>query len=276
MILRLFGIVAAVAVAIPASAETLRFDGRIEASERAEISSRLNAVVVEVLFRGGEEVTEGAPLIRLDQAEARLALAEAEAGMEAATGALAHAEREADRISRLRSRGIAADVQADAAGQDVRRARTALARANIALERAKLDVSRTVIRAPISGRVGRPRTSVGAFLEAESGAALGEVIRMEPVLVAYRVPYAARLNALKTSGAASLDELLDQITLRLLLPNGETYPHRAKPDFATAVVDPADGAVTVWAAVANPDGLLRPGLDVTVISEIGPPQEALQ
>ena len=49
-------------------AEPLIFEGRIEAAHQAVLATRINGVVAEILFNGGDEVIEGQPLIRLDPA----------------------------------------------------------------------------------------------------------------------------------------------------------------------------------------------------------------
>ncbi len=49
---------------------------------------------------------------------------------------------------------------------------------------------------------------IGAFVEAQAGVPLAEIVQLDPALVAYEVPYGVRLDALERSGVASLKELL--------------------------------------------------------------------
>ena len=255
-----------------ASAESLVFQGRVEAAERAELSSRLDGVVAEILFSGGEAVTAGQTMIRLDPSDAQLDLAVAEARLSKARAELAGAEREATRQEELFKRGIASDAVVGPARTARAAARASVALAEAERARAELDVSRTLIRAPITGVAGQPMTAVGAFLEAESGAPLGEIIALDPVILAYRVPYATRLATLAASGAPTLDALFERISLSVELPGSVTYPYRASPDNASASVDPPDGTVTVRAPIANPGALLRPGMEITVRVTIASPE----
>lgn len=258
----------AAVLTVSADAQTLVLDGKVEPSERAVLSSRLNGVVAETLFRGGEHVVAGQPLIRLDAADAQLAVAVADAEVAAARAQLDGATRNARRQEELFERGISADAVVGPARTALAAAEAGLALAQARHEIALLDLERTVIRAPIEGFVSRTDVAVGAFLEAEAGPPLASIAALDPVIVAYATPYADRLTVLEESGAASVEELFERISLSLLLPRDGLYPHKAVPLAASAEVDEASGAVTVWARFPNPDALIRPGMRVTVLSNI--------
>ncbi|MEM9782898.1 MAG: efflux RND transporter periplasmic adaptor subunit [Pseudomonadota bacterium] len=255
--------------AIPvAGAQTLVFEGIVEASDQAVLSTRLDGVVAEVLFEGGERVTAGQPLIRLDPVDARLQLAVAEAELARAEAELAGATRNANRQEALNERGIAADAVVGPARTRRAAAEAALQLAQAERDRAALDLERAVIRAPIDGFVSAPAVVVGQFIEAEAGPPLASVVALDEVTVAYRAPYAERLSVLAATGAETVDALLAMIRLSLILPGGQAFGGTATPRMASPVVDPETGTVTVWARFDNADGLLRPGMQVTVQSRI--------
>ncbi|MEM6488185.1 MAG: efflux RND transporter periplasmic adaptor subunit [Pseudomonadota bacterium] len=270
---------AALAAALPALASAeqpqgatadsvLVFEGRVQASRSAVVSTRLDGVVAEVLFRGGERVRAGQPLIRLDPADAELALAVADARVAQAEAELAGAVREATRQEALFARGISPDAVVGPARTARTAAEATLALARAEREQAAVDLARTVIPAPIDGFVSAPAVVVGQFLEAEAGPPLATVVALDPVTVAYRAPYADRLRVLAATGARTVDQLLAGIRLRLVLPGERAYPATAVPSKASPTVDPSTGTVTVWASFPNPDGLLRPGMAVTVLSDV--------
>ncbi len=258
--------------ATPALADTLEFQGRVEAVHYAELASHLNGIITEIAFEGGEEVEAGDPLITLDPAEFELAVAHAKALLASARAELTLAEQEARRVRDLSGRGVATDARRDAAEATLAVARAGTLMAEAELERARLDLSRTVIAAPISGFVSRPMAAVGTFVEAEAGPPLGVIVQLDPALVAYQVPYAVRLESMEKSGAGSLEELFGRITLRLVLPNGQTYPLTAQPRFTDATIDPESGELTIWARFDNPNLILRPGMQLTVLSDIAVPE----
>ncbi|MEO1492332.1 MAG: efflux RND transporter periplasmic adaptor subunit [Pseudomonadota bacterium] len=250
--------------------ETLIFEGRVEALQRAELSSRLDGVVAEILFTSGDQVSAGQPMILLDRADQELALAVADANLAAAQAELEGATREAARQERLAARGFSPDAVVGPVRTAKAAAEAAVALAEAERRIALLALERTTIRAPIAGYVGPPLTAVGAFLEAESGAALARIVALDPVMVAYKVPYGTRLATMSARGADTVDALFDRIEITLTLPGGAPYPYRAKPDHTSAEVDPTDGTITVRTPIKNPGAVLRPGMAITVASRIAP------
>lgn len=256
------------AAAVPASADPLVFEGRVEAVGQAVLATRIDGVVSEILFNGGDEVTQGQPLVHLDPVDAELALAVAEAELARVQAELEGAAREANRQEQLAARGISPDAVVGPARTVLAAAQAALRLAEAERDRAKLDLERTVIRAPITGLISRPEIVIGQFLEAEAGPPLARIVALDPVLVGYETPYADRLASLSRTGAATVDALLARIRLTLILPGESTYPVTATPHSASPTVDADRGTVRVWAFFDNPDGLLRPGMAVTVHSNI--------
>ena len=111
----------------------------------------------------------------------------------------------------------------------------------------------------------RPRIP-GTFLEAEAGPPLAEIVALDPAVVAYEAPYADRLVALEATDAKTVEDLMASLRVTLRLPGGRLYAAEATPHAASADVDRATGAVTVWARFPNPNAILRPGMAVEVAS----------
>ena len=168
------------ALAQPGYADPLVFEGRIEASERAVLSSRLNGVVAEILFNGGERVSAGQPLIRLDPTDAALALEISEARLAASRARYDGATRRTARQEEMHERGITTDSTLGAARTEMAMVEAELALAEAERRRAVLDLERVVIRAPISGLISPPSVSIGAFLEAEARPAACDDRRVRP------------------------------------------------------------------------------------------------
>ncbi|MEM1312906.1 MAG: efflux RND transporter periplasmic adaptor subunit [Pseudomonadota bacterium] len=250
------------------ASDPLVYPGRVEAARQAALSTRLDGVVAEILFNGGDEVEAGQPLIRLDPVDAQLALAVAEAALARAQAELDGARRDAARQESLAERGISPDAVVGPARTARAAAEAALRLAQAERDRAALDLERTVIRAPIGGLISASDVIVGQYLEAEAGPPLATIVDLDRVLVAYDAPYADRLALLGRTGAATVDDLLARLRVELSLPGGALHPRAATPHTASPTVDAETGAVRVWAVFDNPDRLLRPGMAVTVRSHL--------
>src|SRR5690606_15946810 len=96
--------------------------------------------------------------------------------------------------------------------------------ARATLAAAELALDRTLINAPFAGRIGWPLVSPGAYVEAEAGMGLAEIVQTDPVLVAYRVPPETRAAALAAADAAEVDDMFERMTVEVVLPGGASHP----------------------------------------------------
>lgn len=252
-------------------AAELNFDGVVEPRQRVQIANQVSAVVKSIKVAPGERVEKGAVLFELDPAAFEIDLAEARARLAEAQARLFLAKDVEQRQRELMDRGSGLAAKARQSEIEVEIARAVVAREESSLAHAKLALERTRILAPISGTMGRPHVAPGAFVEAEGGTQLGEIVALDPILVAYRVSYADRQSFLMLAGTSSAEEMFGKITLSLTLPSQEIYAHAGQPRFESAEIDPATGVLTTWGEFPNPDGTLVPGLQVRVHSTIGTP-----
>ena len=244
------------------------FPGRVEPRQRVQVANQISGILQTIYVEPGQPVRQGDLMYALDDASYRIDVTTAEAALLEAKARLALAEDVSGRQAQLQQRGTGAGAAAAQSALEANIARASVAKAEAQLASARLTLERTKIHAPISGVVQRPKVAPGAFVEAEGGTVIGEIVQNDPVLVAYRVSYADRQNALKASGQTSAAELYKSVQLRLKLPSGELYPELGRAVFESAELDESSHALTVWGEFPNPSGTLIPGLDVSVISTI--------
>ncbi|WP_157982292.1 efflux RND transporter periplasmic adaptor subunit [Oceanicella sp. SM1341] len=240
------------------------FEGRVEPSRTVVVANHVNGVLETLRFAGGEQVEQGALLAVIDAAEFEIALRMAQAALAEAEAALQLAIDDAGRQTELTSRGTGSRVAAEQAEAGRRSASALRDLRRAEVDAARLALERARINAPISGVISPPMVSEGAFLETKAGTRLAEILVLDPVRVAYLVPYGQRNTALAAAGLRSPAELFERIELTLLLPSGEEYPHAGRPHFESAAIDPDTDTLVVWGRFPNPDRLLVPGLGVRV------------
>src|SRR4030095_2784602 len=122
------------------------------------------------------------------------------------------------------------------------------------------DLDRTVIRAPISGRVGRSFFTTGALVKAAQDNPLTTIQQLDPIFVDIQQSSSEflRLREQTLSGQISGGSA----PVRLHLETGTIYPIVGTLSFADVTVDPATGSQTIRAVFANPQHLLLPGMFV--------------
>jgi membrane fusion protein, multidrug efflux system len=135
--------------------------GSIEPERRADLRAEVSAVVLAVHKENGDPVKRGDLLVRLDHTSIRDSLTAAEASHSAAAQAYEQAQRQYERMVKLRETGVVStqqvedvEVRRNSAQSDREAARTRVVTARQMLER-------TEVRAPFDGIVSDRKVSAG-------------------------------------------------------------------------------------------------------------------
>jgi membrane fusion protein (multidrug efflux system) len=248
------------ACAVTAQAQV--YEGRIEALQRLDISSQLDAVVELIHFEPGQRVAKGDLLFTLDSTDSKLQVQLAEANVQRTTALIDLARQDLERAEKLKARGVGSDVQLLKAKGAKALAEAVQAEASAKLTRAQTELVRTQIYAPIPGVIGSPHVHPGGFAEVGQDNALAQIVQLDPIRLIYEIPYAERITALRLEDLTNIEESLQTIRLRIEISPERMYSDLAKPSFMSSDVDPGTGRVMIWAQVKNPGHVLRPGLQV--------------
>jgi membrane fusion protein (multidrug efflux system) len=130
------------------------------------------------------------------------------------------------------------------------------------LRTAQIDLARTTVRAPISGRIGASVVTTGALVTAGQTNALATIQRLDPVYVDINQSSADLLRLRQQILAGQLARGDGAARVKLLLEDGTTYPVEGTLKFADVTVDPSTGSQMIRASFANPNRLLLPGMFV--------------
>src|SRR5437899_1749009 len=123
--------------------------GQIEAIQSIELRPEVSGRITDILVREGQEVGEGTPLFKVDDAELKAQVAQADA------------ERQLARQALERTKQLIAQNASSTSDLEQAEAKSRGADANHDVLKTRLD--RTVVRAPFAGVVGRRLVSIGTF-----------------------------------------------------------------------------------------------------------------
>ena len=252
---------------------TAKLPGRIVASGVAEVRPQVNGIIIERLFDEGAPVELGEALYRIDAASYEAAVEMAKAQIAEAEARLTAAEKSATRARELVGRRVASEQSLDEATAQRDAAAAALDVAKARLHSAQIDLNRTVIRAPLSGVIGRSLTTQGALVSASQPEPLATIRALDPVLVDV-TQSAAEIVEWRRKETASELAALDP-TVRLTLADGKTYDHTGRLTAAEPHVDELTGVVTLRMEFPNPDHLLLPGMYAEVEMPQGIARDAI-
>ena len=135
-------------------------DGRVSA-QIVRIAPEVSGTVLDVSVADDQYVKQGDVLYRIDPAHFALALAQAEAQLAAADASLRQKMEDARRRRGMESIVPAEEIQR--ANQAMAIAQAELRSAQVAVDKAKLDMERTVLHAPADGYITRLRLSKGDY-----------------------------------------------------------------------------------------------------------------
>lgn len=210
--------------------------GTARANEAVEITSKVSNIVTAIRFREGEQVRRGEVLVELDSIETN-------AELMAARAALSESQSQFKRSQELFDTNALSQSQLDQL--------IATLRGNEArVTTAQAKLSDTVIRAPFEGRVGLRRVSVGSLVN--PGTVITTLDDTRIIKLDFAVP---------ETFMAVLKEGLPLTAKSIAFPNREFAGTVGSID---SRLDPTTRSVTVRGTVPNADGLLKPGMFLTV------------
>jgi len=227
----------------------------VEAIREVEIRPRIDGYLEEVRFREGDYVKKGDVLYVIEQEPYKAEVELAKARVKKAEAHLFKAKRRLKRLRAASPESIS-KTDMDNAIADLMLAKAELSEAKAALWKAKIYLGYTVIRAPISGIVGKSFVKEGNLVSPGSGP-LCKIFQIDPIRVVYSVSE-ADLKEISLS-------LKKMLKVRIRLPDGIIYPMEGEIDFVDNHVDIKTGTISVWAIFPNPDHILIPGMYVTAI-----------
>ncbi|MBX3623247.1 MAG: efflux RND transporter periplasmic adaptor subunit [Rhizobacter sp.] len=233
--------------------ELQEFSGRVEAVESAQIRSRVPGTIDAVRFKPGALVKKGEVLFVIDPRSYQAEAARLEA---AAASSRAQAELAATELER--SKRLMADNAISQRAYDERAAAARQLAANAqadeaALSVAKLNLDYSVVRAPISGRIGKAEVTEGNLVD--SSVVLTSIVSIDPVYVSFDGDEATFLHV-----GAQARQGGQGVKVRMGLANEDGFPREGRLDFVDNRIDPASGTVRMRALLRNADALFTPGL----------------
>ena len=254
--------------ALPARSGTLPLEEELSGIARARnqvaIRPEISAVVVEVMVRNGDRVSAGQPLVRLLDDTVREQLRQAKASLEVARAAaleararVAEIEAQVVRARALREDGLVSaleletrEAQLDAVRAQAAQAQGRVAQAASTVQERRSALAKTVVRAPVSGRVGQRDVEVGMVVD--PGTTVFLVGDFDDLIV--EVPLTQRMLA----------EISEGTPVEIAARGREGEPLRTEVSRISPFLEQSSFSTTAEIDVDRPGHGLRPGMFVTV------------
>lgn len=233
--------------------------GRTEGSKEVEVRARVSGILEKINYAEGTPVKAGTPLYRIDRAPFEIALAEARAALQQEQARHEQAGRERNRLAELASKRAISQRESDDAGTALKTSQATMSAAEARVREAELNLSYTIVTAPVAGVTSRNQRSEGTLVTANTDSALLTTIsQTNPMWVRFGISD-AEYEVLRSNAGGAEKQALAENTVRLILPSGKMHPVTGKLNFSGSTVDNKLGTVQLRAEFANPDLSLLPG-----------------
>ena len=270
--------------------------GNTEALSTIAVRSQVEGTLMRVAFTPGQEVKKGDLLFTIDSRPLQAQLSEAEANLLKAMASVRQAndivardeatvtndQTIVNRDLKLVEAGVIPREQYDndltklhADEATVRADKSAVANLQAAqkaeeavVQNARIQLSYTTIRAPITGKTGNLAVTQGNLVRANDTASMVTIASSSPIYVTFSVPERDLVRIRQASGKKGL-------VVRGEIPGDEANPVMGKLSLVDNTVDPATGTVRLKATFINEDRRLYPGQFVNVVLTLGIANQAV-
>jgi membrane fusion protein (multidrug efflux system) len=236
------------------------YPASIEGSVNVEIRPQVSGSLDKVFVDEGALVSAGQPLFKINDQPYRAQLNNAEASLHAAEGALINSQLEVEKLTPLVQNKVVSDYQLKSAkaAYDIAKANIEQAKANVST--AQINLGYTLIKAPVSGYIGRLLKKQGSLVAPADVDALTLLSDVHNVHVYFSLGEKDFINFKEQYPGETLNDKLKQVpSVALLLADDSEYAKQGKIDMIDGQFDKNTGAITLRASFPNVQGLLRSG-----------------
>jgi HlyD family secretion protein len=238
--------------------------GSVEPVTTVDVKSKASGEIVETKVETGDQVRAGQLLVGVDPRTPRNALQQAEADLQVAQAQLANAESQLRRAEGLYETQSITEQEFETANLQQATAKAQLVRAERALEDARIAFEDTEVRAPIDGVIIQKNVEVGTVIssatrEVGGGTVLLQMANLDTVQVRTLVDE-TDIGKIR----ADLD-----VTITVDAYPNQPFEGNVLKIEPQATVEQNVTMFPVLIRIANPRGVLRPGMNAEVEIHIG-------
>lgn len=236
------------------------YSAAIEGKVNVDIRPQIDGYLDKIFVDEGAYVSAGQPLFKVNDRVYQEQLNTANASMESAMASLRTAQIEVDKLTPLVKNKVVSEVQLHTAQASYSQAQAAINQAKSTIASAKINIGFTLIKAPISGYIGKIPKRVGNLISKGDAEPMTTLSDTREVYTYFSMSEPAFLHFNAQMKGATMTEKLKKLPpVTLLLADGSTYPHQGKIQIVDGQFDKNTGSISLRAIFPNPEGLLRSG-----------------
>ena len=237
------------------------FPGKIRAQQFVEVRARVEGYLEDMMFAEGTYVKKDQVLFIIDPKQYKAQVDRAEALVTKNKAIALKAERDLARIRPLYEQKAASQLDLDNAIAAYESAKADVQVSEANLTEARLALSYTTVRSPISGYISERHVDIGTLVGPGAQSLLANVVKSDTVLVEFKMTdldYQKSKARNVNLGQKDTSRHWDQF-VTITMADKTQYKYKGLVDFADPLVDAKSGTFSVRAEMPNPDRELLPG-----------------
>jgi len=240
--------------------------GTIEGKLNVEIRPLVEGVLEEIYVDEGDYVEKGQDLFKVNPLPYQEILNNAIASENVEKAKLKNARLEIERLQPLIDNEVIAPIQLQSALANYEIAKASLARASAAVASAQINLGFTLIKAPVSGYIGRIPKRVGNLSTKGEKTPLTVLTDVSEVYVYFSMSESDYLYFTKKNVNDSVKNSLGSIIpeAKLILADGKEYNKYGIVDAVNGQVNRSTGSISLRATFPNSQDIMRSGNTGTI------------
>lgn len=233
------------------------FPGQIQSTDEVQVRAKLSGEIVEKYIHGGERVSTGQALFKIDSKQYETALLSAQADLRKAEVNFRRAKDTLERNERLYAAKAISEQTLTNSRADLDGYIAAVEAARISIRKANENLENIIVYSPMDGRTALDDVAVGTYANA-GNTNLVTIGTTDPVLVKFDISETDYLNIIARAMTGNVTR--SNFSMTIVLSNGEEYPFQGRVVEADRAISKNSGSITVKAQFDNPGGILLPGM----------------
>jgi len=236
------------------------YPASVEGVVNVEIRPQVSGALDKVFVDEGAFVNAGQPLFKINDLPYRAQYNNALASLHAAEAAVGNAQLEIEKITPLVQNKVVSDFQLKTANAALDVAKANAEQARAAVSTAQINAGYTLIKAPVSGYIGRLGKKQGSLVAPNDADALTLLSDVHNVHVYFSLGERDFVGFKEQYPGETLGEKLKRLpAITLLLADGTAFGTTGHIDMIDGQFDKNTGSITLRASFPNAAGLLRSG-----------------
>lgn len=236
------------------------FPANLQGKSNIQLRPQISGYIDKIFVDEGAYLKAGQPLFRINASVYREQKNNALAALTMAKSELESAQLELNKYKVLSESIVVSDFQYQKAKSGYENAKAAVNQQKALVASADVNLGFAVVKAPVSGYIGRIPNRLGAFVGPNDTQPLTTLSQVSEIYAYFSLPEneILKINASRP-GPNLLEKLKSFQDISLLLADGSLYKQVGKIDMMDGQFDPTTGSVMLRASFPNPESLLRTG-----------------